>query len=95
MGMLPCIWMQIFVRGSAILLVGQFDYLREAMCPCWANIGGDGVDSYASEPIFLLLVILSSILGEFTTLEVDVWWIVGRVLMLGELGDHLVESRHL
>jgi hypothetical protein len=65
------------------------------MCPCWVNIGGVGVNSYASELIFLLLVILSSILGEFTTLEADFWWIVGRVLMLGELGDHLAESPHL
>jgi len=65
------------------------------VCPCRANIGRVGVDSYASELIFLLLVVLTLILGEFTTLEADFWWIVSRVLMLGELGDHLAESPHL
>lgn len=95
LGVLPCSWAQILVRGSAILLVGRVSYLREIMCPCWKNIGGAGVNYYASELIFLLLVVLSFILGEFTTLEADFWWIMGRVLMLGELGDQLAESPHL
>jgi hypothetical protein len=65
------------------------------MCPCWKNIGGAGVNYYAAELIFLLLVVLTLILGKFTTLEADFWWIMGRVLMLGELGDQLAESPHL